>query len=97
MRLIASRPGISQREMAAELGVSLGKANYCLRALIEKGFVKANNVRNSDNKRRYLYILTPAGIRRKAALTVAFLERKQAEYEALRREIELLSRELDGD
>lgn len=97
MRLIEARPGISQREMATELGVSLGKTNYCLRALIGKGFVKASNFRNSEKKTGYLYMLTPAGIERKAALTVAFLARKRKEYEALRHEIETLSQEVDSE
>ncbi len=79
--------------MAASLGVSLGKANYCLRALVEKGFVKAENYRNSSNKLSYLYLLTPAGMAAKAELTAKFLVRKMREYEALRLEIEELKRE----
>ena len=97
MRLIEARPDITQREMAAELGVSLGKTNYCLRALVEKGFIRAGNFGNSRNKVRYLYVLTPSGMERKARLTLAFLERKQREYEALKSEIALLSREAGLD
>lgn len=85
---------MSQRELAEHLGVSLGKANYCLKALIEKGQVKARNFRNSDNKRSYLYLLTPKGMERKAAITVAFLQRKMQEYEDLKTEIAELQREV---
>lgn len=76
--------------MASSLGVSLGKVNYCIRALIEKGFVKANNYRNSANKLSYFYVLTPAGVAAKADMTRRFLNQKMIEYEALRREIERL-------
>ena len=75
------------------MGVSLGKANYCLRALIAKGFVKAKNYRKSGNKLAYLYLLTPAGVAAKAELTRQFLARKVKEYEVLRQEIEGLERE----
>src|SRR3954470_1009930 len=84
LRLIDSKPELSQRELASSLGMSLGKANYCLRALIEKGFLKAENYRNSKNKLGYLYVLTPSGIAAKADLTRQFLARKVKEYEALR-------------
>ena len=75
------------------MGVSLGKANYCLRALIAKGFVKAKNYRKSGNKLAYLYLLTPAGVAAKADLTRQFLARRVKEYELLRQEIEGLERE----
>jgi len=93
LRLLSQRPHASQRDMASSLGVSLGKANYCVRALIAKGFVKAENYRKSRNRLAYLYLLTPEGIAAKADLTRRFLVRKVAEYEALRREIEGLERE----
>ena len=93
IRLLGARHQVSQREVASSLGMSLGKANYCLRALIARGFVKAENYRRSNNKLAYLYLLTPSGIARKADLTRRFLARKQREYEALRLEIEELSRE----
>jgi EPS-associated MarR family transcriptional regulator len=93
LRLLAANPHLSQREVASSVGVSLGKANYCLRALIAKGFVKAHNYRNSRNKFAYLYLLTPAGAAAKADLTRQFLVRKMREYEALRLEIEGLERE----
>lgn len=99
MRLIGQRGELSQREVATSLGVSLGKANYCLRALIAKGFVKAENYRKSSNKMAYLYLLTPSGIAAKAELTRQFLALKVREYEALRAEIEQLKREssaIDG-
>ena len=96
MRLIDSKAELSQREVASSLGVSLGKANYVLRALIEKGFVKAENYRNSTNKMAYLYLLTPSGIAAKADLTRKFLARKMTEYEELRLEIERLTQESNG-
>ena len=93
LRLLATSPHLSQRELASFVGVSLGKANYCLRALIAKGLVKAENYRKSSNKLAYLYFLTPAGVAAKADLTRQFLARKVKEYEALRLEIEGLERE----
>ena len=88
MRTIAINPAYSQRDIARLLGISLGAVNYCLRALIEVGFVKVKNFRASDSKMRYAYILTPKGAAEKAALTGAFLQRKLREYEALKAEIE---------
>jgi EPS-associated MarR family transcriptional regulator len=82
--------------MARELGVSLGKTNYCLRALLGKGFVKAQNFRHSRNKRGYVYLLTPKGVAAKADLTRHFLARKREEYDALRLEIERLQLESEG-
>ena len=93
LRLLEAYPEISQRELARELGVSLGKANYCLQALMQKGLVKADNFKNSNNKKAYMYFLTRKGIAEKARATTRFLERKMAEYEALQREIEVLRRE----
>ncbi len=87
---------MSQRELADHLGVSLGKTNYCLKALVEKGLVKARNFKNSRRKRAYLYILTPAGLEAKARITTQFLKRKMNEYEKLREEIEVLKEELNG-
>jgi len=96
LRQIEDNPSITQRELARHLGVSLGKANYCLQALIEKGFIKARNFQNSNNKRAYLYILTPRGIEAKASISVAFLRRKVEEYERLKGEIAQLRREVNG-
>ena len=93
IRLLESRPQISQREVASSLGVSLGKANYCLRALINRGLVKAENYRKSSNKRAYLYLLTPAGVARKAELARQFLALRIKEYEALRVEIDRLKQD----
>lgn len=92
-----ARPELTQREMAREMGVSLGKANYCLRALLGKGLVKAQNFRKSPKKRGYIYLLTPEGVAAKAALTRDFLARKREEYHALRVEIERLQKETEGE
>jgi len=80
---LEANPSIRQHELAETLGISLGKANYCLKALIDKGWVKAQNFKNSRNKLAYVYLLTPSGIAQKAELTVHFLRRKLREYEAL--------------
>jgi EPS-associated MarR family transcriptional regulator len=93
LQLLEANPQISQRDLANALGVSLGKANYCLKLLMEKGLVKARNFKNSKNKRAYMYYLTPHGFQEKAAVTVRFFRRKLAEYEALQSEIETLRRE----
>jgi EPS-associated MarR family transcriptional regulator len=89
-------PEMSQRELAEALGVSVGAANYCLKALVEKGWVKLENFQKNPNKLGYLYLLTPMGIRAKAQLTTSFLRRKLAEYEALQAEIHQLQAEVDG-
>jgi EPS-associated MarR family transcriptional regulator len=94
MKLIRDNPDLSQRDMAERTGVSLGKVNYCLRALIDKGLIKATNFSNSSNKTAYLYKLTPHGIEEKARVTARFLKRKIAEYEILKQEIQELSREV---
>ena len=85
-------PEVNQRELAQVLGVSLGKANYCIKALLAKGLIKANNFKNSNNKWAYAYVLTPAGIAARAELTVEFLQVKLHEYEKLSHEIEELKR-----
>lgn len=90
MRLIQENSQLTQRDLARQLGISLGKANYCLKALVEKGFVKAENFQRSDHKLAYAYLLTPAGIEEKARVTVAFLRRKMQEFESLKAEIESL-------
>ena len=96
LRLLDASPRLTQRDMARELGVSLGKTNYCLRALLGKGFVKVQNFRNSTNKRGYVYLLTPEGVAAKANLTRHFLARKREEYDALRLEVEGLQRESES-
>ena len=90
MRLLETNPEMTQRELAEALGVSLGAANYCLRALVKKGWVKLENFQNNPNKLRYLYLLTPLGLTAKTRLTARFLQRKLAEYEVLKAEIEEL-------
>ena len=95
MRLLGAQAEMTQREVASSLGVSLGKANYVMRALIEKGFVKVENYQNSHNKLAYFYVLTLSGISAKAELTMNFLARKMLEYEELRQEIERLKKESD--
>ncbi len=97
MRLLAENPELTQRELAAELGISLGATNYCLHALIDKGFIKVENFRKSHKKRAYVYLLTPAGLAEKLRVTQRFLVRKQAEYVAIAREIEELRRELPAE
>jgi MarR family transcriptional regulator, temperature-dependent positive regulator of motility len=96
MRLLDARQKLSQREVATSLGMSLGKVNYCLKALIEKGFVKVENYRKSNNKLAYFYLLTPSGITAKAELTRDFLSRKMREYDELKLEIERLQRESEA-
>ncbi len=96
IRLLEANPEMSQRDVARELGISLGKTNYCLRALIRKGLIKAANFKNSQNRTAYMYLLTPRGIEEKAKLTLRFLQRKMHEYETLRVEIKRLQREVEG-
>ena len=96
LRALEANPKLSQRQLAAELGVSLGGVNFALKALVERGFVKANNFRKSGNKVAYLYVLTPQGVAEKASLATAFLGRKLEEYEVLRREIEALKGEVNS-
>jgi EPS-associated MarR family transcriptional regulator len=96
LKLLEADPHASQRRIADELGISLGRVNYCLKALIDKGLVKVNNFRNNANKRTYLYLLTPKGIEEKTKVTVQFLQVKMAEYEAVKREIEELQREAES-
>ncbi len=93
LRLLGARPAASQREIASELGVSLGLVNFCLRALADKGCLKVANFRASGTKLRYAYLLTPEGLQEKARLTSVFLQRKVSEYEALKAEIAALQAE----
>jgi EPS-associated MarR family transcriptional regulator len=93
LRLLHENPELTQRELGERVGVSLGAVNYCLKALIARGLVKAGNFSKSSNKLGYAYVLTPAGIAEKTMLTGRFLTRKIVEFEALRDEIEALSRE----
>jgi len=95
LRLLEEDPQMSQRALARALGISLGKVNYCLQALIDRGLVKANNFKNSQNKQAYMYLLTRRGFTEKTRATVRFLKYKMSEYESLQREIENLKREVD--
>ena len=96
LRLLQAQPQMSQRDLAQAMGVSLGKANYCMRALMEKGLVKLENFRKNPDKRQYAYLLTPAGVEEKTRITLNFLKRKVAEYEALEKEIEQLRGDLQN-
>jgi EPS-associated MarR family transcriptional regulator len=96
LKLLEADPHASQRRIADELGISLGRVNYCLQALIERGLVKVNNFRNNANKRAYLYLLTPKGVEEKARTTLRFLKIKMAEHEELTREIGELRREVSA-
>jgi EPS-associated MarR family transcriptional regulator len=93
MRLLEANPEMSQRDVARELGVSVGKVNYCVRALVRRGWVKINNFRNSRNKLAYKYLVTPRGLEAKTIITMRFLRAKMDEYENLKVEIEQIRRE----
>ena len=93
LKLIEAEPHLSQREIAQKMGVSLGKTNYCLKALIDKGFIKFQNFYNNKKKSAYIYFLTPQGIEEKAEVTYRFLQRKIKEYENIKVEIETLKDE----
>ncbi len=94
MQLLQENPDLTQRELAEKLGVSVGGVNYCLKALVDKGWVKMKNFAHSKNKFGYVYVLTPHGLSEKAELTGRFLKRKMAEYEMLKLEIESLKKQL---
>ena len=94
MRILQENPDLTQRELAEKLGVSVGGLNYCLNALMDKGWVKMQNFQNSKNKFKYVYLLTPQGIAERVALTSRFLDRKMQEYEALKAEIESLHQDV---
>ncbi len=97
LKLVESKPEISQRELAKSLGISLGKANFCLKALMDVGLLKATNFRNSHNKLAYMYLLTPSGIEAKSSITLRFLKAKMQEYELLTTEINLLMQETKSE
>jgi EPS-associated MarR family transcriptional regulator len=94
MRILQENPDLTQRELAEKLGVSVGGLNYCLKALVDKGWVKMQNFQNSKNKFKYVYLLTPQGIAERVALTSRFLDRKMQEYEALKAEIDSLHQDV---
>lgn len=93
LKLVEVNPEISQRELAQALGISLGKANFCLKALVDVGLVKVSNFKNNKNKLAYMYLLTPSGIEEKALITLRFLKSKTQEYEVLQQQIEELRAE----
>ena len=97
MRILQDNPDLTQRELAQKLGISVGGLNYCLNALIDKGFVKVSNFQQSKNKFKYVYLLTPKGISEKVSMTSRFLKRKMDEYDALKGEIESLKAEVDEE
>jgi EPS-associated MarR family transcriptional regulator len=90
LHLLEEQPTLTQRELAEKLGISLGGANYCLKALIDIGHIKAGNFSKNPNKSIYLYLLTPQGIAEKSKLTAGFLKRKMVEYHALKQEIDAI-------
>jgi EPS-associated MarR family transcriptional regulator len=93
-REIEKTPEMTQREISVRLGISLGKVNFLIKALIEKSFIKAKNFKNANNKYAYIYVLTPSGMEEKARITYRFLKRKMEEYERLEKEIGLLKKEI---
>jgi EPS-associated MarR family transcriptional regulator len=96
-KILQANPNLTQRQMASEMGLSLGKFNYCLKALVKKGFVKIDRFTTSDNKAGYMYLLTPQGIEEKSIITVNFLKRKMKEFEEIKQQIEELKRETSAN
>lgn len=96
LKRLAANPELSQRELARELGVSVGKVNYALRALVDLGLIKVDNFVNSHNKSAYVYVLTAQGVRAKASTAVRYFRQKLAEHDALQAELEELRREVKG-
>ena len=96
LKILEENPEATQRELADHLGVSVGKINYCLTALIEKGHIKTRNFINNKNKAAYSYLLTPKGIKEKTIVTIRFLQRKVDEYEKLKNEIDQLKKEVES-
>lgn len=94
LKIVSGEPDISQRQLAVRLGMSLGKTNFLIKSLLEKGLIKAGNFRRAENKLKYVYLLTPKGLIEKIRLTHAYLARKEAEYEALQVEIRALKQEM---
>jgi len=94
LKILKDNPKMTQRQISKELGLSLGKTNYVVRALVDKGWVKLSNFKRSDNKLGYIYILTPEGVSEKTTLAQNFLKRKSEEYNKLKIEIEILKNEL---
>lgn len=97
LREIKQTPEMTQRELSAKLGISLGKVNFLIKALTEKGLIKVSNFKNSNNKYAYLYLLTPHGLEEKARITYHFLKKKLKEYEQMEEEIDRLKKEIAGN
>ena len=95
LKLLERNPNLTQRQMSVEMGLSLGKFNYCLKALVESGTVKIERFKSSDNKASYMYLLTPRGVEEKTRVTNSFLRRKIKEFEAIQKQIEELVGEVD--
>ncbi|SVB64068.1 uncharacterized protein METZ01_LOCUS216922 [marine metagenome] len=93
LKIFQDNPNATQRQVAKELNLSLGKTNYIIRALVDKGWIKLSNFRRSDNKLGYIYLLTKQGIAEKSILTQIFLRKKSEEYNRLKKEIEMLKKE----
>ena len=96
LKIVEAKPEISQRDLARELGVSLGKVNFCLKALIDVGLLKVTNFKNNNNKLAYMYLLTPSAVEQKTAITMRFLKHKVQEYETLKNEIAELKLEANN-
>ena len=92
LKILEAEPQLTQRALASRLGVSLGKANYCLRALAKRGLIKARNFKNSDRKKQYMYVLTPKGVQQKIKYAYLFLTQKAKEFEEIQKEIAELER-----
>jgi len=96
LKILSQDSSLTQREMSRRMGISLGNVNYCLTELAKKGFVKIHRFKDSSNKTKYIYLLTPRGVEEKARVTLSFLRRKLREYEEIKRQIQELSREIEG-
>ena len=94
LKILESDSNLTQRQMAGEMGLSLGKFNYCLKELVKKGFVKVERFTSSENKAAYMYLLTPSGIEEKSKITAHFLQRKMKEFDEIKQQIEELTREV---
>jgi len=96
LKILSQDSSLTQREMSRRMGISLGKLNYCVTELAKKGFVKIHRFKDSSNKTKYIYLLTPRGVEEKARVTLSFLRRKLREYEEIKRQIQELSQEIEG-
>ena len=97
LKIFSKNPNLTQRQMAKQMGLSLGKFNYCLKELVKKGLVKVNRFKSSDNKASYMYILTPQGLDEKAKITAAFLKRKMKEFDEIKRQIKEIAQDAEEE